>query len=85
MNEHENKSHSGADHSLTQTADGRRLDIVRAVRQAANHDVTVAAMKRHLATRVARLLMLDETKMSMTHRSTASHGLNSIIGTELRN
>lgn len=85
MDEHRSKFHSGVDQSHTNTADGRRLDIVRAVRQAVDRDVAVAAVQKHLAARLARLLMLDETKMSMTHRSMASHGLDSMIGTELRN
>lgn len=50
------------------------------MRQTADREMAVAAVQQHVAARLARPLKLDESKISLAHRSMVSFGLNSMIG-----
>ncbi|KAK8061768.1 polyketide synthase [Apiospora phragmitis] len=59
--------------------------ITRTVQQAPDEERAIDAVAVFMARRLARVLMLEEDQVQMTQSSIASHGLDSMIGTEFRN
>lgn len=59
--------------------------ILRAVKDEPDTERAIEAVAVFTARRLARVLMLEEDQVQMRQRSIASHGLDSMIGTEFRN
>ncbi|KAF3056229.1 Lovastatin diketide synthase LovF [Daldinia childiae] len=59
--------------------------ILVTIQEAPSRAQAVEAVTEYLIQRLARLLMIDNEAIQATHKSLASHGLDSMIGAEFRN
>ena len=59
--------------------------IATAIRQGQSSDAVIESLTVLLGRRLGRLLMIDDESISLTGKSVASHGLDSMIGAEFRN
>lgn len=61
------------------------LDITARVRQASSRELAVEELAAYIGKRLATLLMIDIEVFQSSNKSIAGHGLDSMIGVELRN
>ncbi|KAK7994790.1 polyketide synthase [Apiospora arundinis] len=80
--ETERESHDG---TVDPNASSASESITRTVQEAPDEEHAIDAVAIFTARRLARVLMLEEGQVEITQRSIASHGLDSMIGTEFRN
>lgn len=60
-------------------------DIMTRVRQASSRELAVDELAAYIGKRLATLLMIDIEVLQSSNKSIAGHGLDSMIGVELRN
>lgn len=61
------------------------LDITTRIRQASSRELAVEELAAYIGKRLATLLMIDIEVLQSSNKSIAGHGLDSMIGVELRN
>ncbi|KAF7533617.1 hypothetical protein G7054_g6912 [Neopestalotiopsis clavispora] len=81
------QSKSGTDNGAASSSQQQQQNVRVAIQKSASPEAAIETVTAHVARRLARLLMLDETKVleEASRGSVASHGLDSMIGAEFRN